>query len=113
MAGASVVLLATKVTSVYRSVNAAGEVQYVGISSNLARRAADHLRARGMNIEELLRVSSRSDARAIEQALIEIHGLGKNGGKLLNKINSIARSDPAYAEQLRRGYELLRSIGYH
>jgi hypothetical protein len=55
---------------------------------------------------------SRSDARAVEQALIEIHGLGKNGGTLLNHINSIASSNPAYADQLRRGYELLRTIGY-
>ena len=35
---------------------------------------------------------SRSDARAVEQALIEIHGLQKNGGTLMN--------------------ELLKSIGY-
>ena len=52
------------------------------------------------------------DARAVEQALIEIHKLGRNGGTLLNKINSIARTNPAYADQLRRGYELLESIGY-
>jgi hypothetical protein len=50
--------------------------------------------------------------KAIEQALIEIHDLGKNGGTLLNKINSIAASNPNYADQLRRGLELLKSIGY-
>lgn len=55
---------------------------------------------------------SRSDARAVEQALIEIHGLGKNGGTLLNKINSIAASNPTYAAQLQRGYALLKTIGY-
>jgi hypothetical protein len=55
---------------------------------------------------------SRSDARAVEQALIEIHGLGKNGGTLLNQINSIAASNPAFAAQLTRGYQLLQSIGY-
>lgn len=55
---------------------------------------------------------SRSDARAVEQTLIEIHGLGKNGGTLLNQINSIATSNPAYASQLQRGYQLLQSIGY-
>lgn len=44
---------------------------------------------------------SRSDARAVEQALIEIHGLMKNGGTLINKINSIAKSNPNYAEQLK------------
>jgi predicted esterase len=55
---------------------------------------------------------SRSDARAVEQALIEVHGLGRSGGTLLNRINSIAPSNPAYADQLRRGYELLQTVGY-
>jgi hypothetical protein len=36
----------------------------------------------------------------------------KNGGTLLNKINSIAACNPTYSDQLRRGYELLRTIGY-
>ncbi|KZN66404.1 hypothetical protein N478_20275 [Pseudoalteromonas luteoviolacea S4060-1] len=30
---------------------------------------------------------SRADAKAVEQVLIEHHGLGKNGGTLMNKIN--------------------------
>ncbi len=55
---------------------------------------------------------SRADARAVEQALIEIHGLGKNGGTLLNKINSISPTNPAYGSQLQRGYELLKTVGY-
>lgn len=55
---------------------------------------------------------SRTDARAVEQALIEINGLGRNGATLLNRINSIATSNPAYTDQLRRGYELLQTIGY-
>jgi hypothetical protein len=97
---------------VYRSVNAAEDVQYVGITNNLARRAADHLRTKGIQIEKLMGGLSRSDARAVEQALIEIHGLGTNGGTLLNRINSIAQSNPSYAYQVRRGYDLLRSIGY-
>lgn len=97
---------------VYRSVTAAGKVQYVGITNNLARRAAEHLTSRGIQVEKVLGGLSRSDARAVEQALIEIHGLGKNGGTLLNRINSIAPSSPAYAQQVQRGYELLKSIGY-
>jgi hypothetical protein len=97
---------------VYRSVNAAGEIQYVGMTNNLARRAAEHLTERGMQIEPLIEGLSRSDARAVEQALIEIHGLGRNGGTLLNKINSIARSNPTYSEQLQRGYDLLKTVGY-
>ena len=49
---------------------------------------------------------------AEEQALIEVHGLGKTGGTLLNRINSIAFTNPTYSQQLERGYELLQSIGY-
>ena len=55
---------------------------------------------------------SRSDARAVEQALIEIHGLRKNGGTLLNRINSISPLNPSYARRVQRGYDLLQSIGY-
>ncbi len=99
-------------TSVYVSVNAQKQVQYVGLTDDIARRAAEHLRERGFRIRELLGGLSREDARAVEQALMEIHGLGKNGGTLLNRINSIARTNPQYAALLRRGMELLESIGY-
>ena len=72
-------------------------------------RAGNRIRLR---ISPLMENLSRSDTCAVEQALIEIHKLGKDGGTLLNKINSIAKSNPQYAAQLERGYELLRSIGY-
>jgi hypothetical protein len=78
----------------------------------LARRAAEQLAGRGIQVEKVLGGLSRSDVRAVEQALIEIHGLGKNGGTLLNRINSIAPSNPAYAQQVQRGYELLQSVGF-
>ena len=65
-----------------------------------------------IKITELISNLSRSDARAVEQALIEIHKLGKNGGSLLNKINSISPKKPQYGERLKRGYEILKSIGY-
>jgi hypothetical protein len=96
---------------VYQSVEV-GVTNYVGITNNLARRAAEHLSSKGINIQPLMQNLSRADARAVEQALIEINGLGKNGGTLLNKINSIAQSNPAYAEQLQKGMKLLESIGY-
>ncbi len=98
--------------SVYISKAADGIVQYVGITNNIARRAAEHLSQKGIQIRELMGGLCRFDARAVEQALIEIHGLAKNGGTLLNKINSIAQSNPKYAEALQRGYDLLKSIGY-
>lgn len=100
-------------TSVYISRHpVTGEVQYVGITDEIARRGAEHLRLKGIRIDKLMGSLSREDARAVEQALIEIHGLGKNGGTLLNRINAIARSNPKYAAMLRRGLELLESIGY-
>lgn len=100
--------------AVYRSVNAAGEVQYVGLTNNLARRAAKHLRGKGISIRAIpgLLNLTRIDARAVEQALIEIHGLGKRGGTLINKINSISSRDPAFNRLVQRGMELLRQVGY-
>ena len=97
---------------VYISKNANGVVDYAGITNNLARRAAEQLSSKGIRIQKLMGGLSRSDARAVEQALIEIHGLGKNGGTLLNKINSISPKNPVYGQQLQRGYDLLKSIGY-
>ena len=97
---------------VYHSVEG-GVTKYVGITNDLARRAAEQLTAKGIKIEPLMKNLSREDARAVEQALIEIHGLEKNGGTLLNKINSISKTNPTYSSQLQRGYELLKSIGYH
>lgn len=100
-------------TSVYLSEDKASkQVQYVGITDKVARRALEHLRLKGIKIEKLMGNLSREDARAVEQALIEIHGLIKNGGTLMNRINSIARSNPTYATQLQRGLELLESVGY-
>lgn len=84
----------------------------MGITNNFARRQAEHLARKGIGIEPLMKNLSRSDARSVEQALIEIHSLGKNGGTLLNKINSISPKNPVYAKSLKRGYELLKSIGY-
>jgi hypothetical protein len=102
----------TAENSVYLSKAADGAVQYIGITNDVARRAAEHLSQKGIQIRPLMNGLSRSDARSVEQALIEIHGLEKNGGTLINKINSIAKSNPNYATSLERGYELLQSIGY-
>jgi len=98
--------------SVYHSIGPAGETQYAGMTNNVLRRAREHMRIKGFNIDELMNNLSRTDARAVEQALIETHGLGKNGGTLLNRINSISPNNPVYAQQLQRGYDLLQTIGY-
>lgn len=99
---------------VYRSVNELGEVNYVGITNNLERRAAQHLRSRGISIDGIPGLSnlSRADARSVEQALIEHYGMIKNGGVLTNKINSISPLNPGYAGGLERGAILLREAGY-
>jgi len=98
---------------VYESVNAAGEVQYVGITNNLERRAAEHLLAKGIKIKGLKGLESLSvtDAKAVEQFLIDLHCGPK--GQPLYKINSMARTYPSYANCLRRGFELLEAIHYH
>ena len=89
-------------------------IQYVGITSQFAIRQATHLRTKGILIEEILGGLSKADARAVEQVLIEMYKLGgKEGqtGQLLNKINSISKNNPGYAQALERGIELLKSVG--
>jgi hypothetical protein len=55
---------------------------------------------------------TRSQARAVEQALIELHGLESNGGTLINKINSISPSNPVYQSAVQYGQEMLRAVNY-
>jgi RHS repeat-associated protein len=101
--------------TVYRSIDpTSNKVQYVGITNNFVRRAAEHLAQKGIRIQRIRGLSnlSRYDARSVEQVLIEIHGLQKTGGTLLNKIHSISKKNPAYAKRLRRGFELLAKAGY-
>jgi hypothetical protein len=97
---------------VYESVNAAGDTQYVGISSNFARRAVQHAARFDISKIRGLANLTRDQARAVEQVLIEHHALAKNGGTLLNRINSIAQSNPKYANALREGRRLLHDAGY-
>lgn len=83
---------------VYQGLDAAGIVRYVGIIERVADvRFAEHLSATGTG-RELLDYSvikgatglTRDAARVMEQNLINQYGLGRNGGQLLNRINSIA-----------------------
>ena len=66
-------------------------------------------------MEELTKVVgglTRTGAKGVEQALIEHHGLAKNGGTLANQINSIAKSNPIYERAVAFGRQVLQSIGY-
>ncbi len=98
---------------VYHSV-VDGRTIYIGITNNLERRAAEHLAGKGIVIDAIpgLANLSRADARAVEQVLIEFHRLSKNGGTLINKINSIARTNPRYAAAIVRGRQILQQVGY-
>ena len=101
------------ITSVYVAYRE-GKIVYVGITDDLAARAATHLRQKGIIIKEIYGLTKelRSDARAVEQVLIEAIKLRKNGGSLLNQINSIGQNNPIYSEAKERGMELLRSVNF-
>ncbi|WP_338298647.1 filamentous hemagglutinin N-terminal domain-containing protein [Pandoraea sputorum] len=101
-------------TTVYTSIDKDGKVQYVGITDDISARAVAHLSQKGIDIDAIrgLQNLSRADARAVEQVLIEYYGLGKNDGDLINKINSISKNNPVYADSLKRGSDILKSIGY-
>lgn len=83
---------------VYQGLDAAGNVKYVGITMrDPLVRFAEHLAAEGTG-KELLSYYvvegatglSKLSARIWEQTLINQYGLIRNGGVLLNRINSIA-----------------------
>ncbi len=93
-----------------------GTTRYVGITDDVARRGAEHLAQKGISIQGIrgLENLSRADARAVEQTLINYYGLGKNGGTLLNRINSISatRNPTAYEQALIRGKQILDGVDY-
>jgi hypothetical protein len=99
--------------SVYTSLNAAGDVNYVGITNDIARRAAEQFADKGISIRAIagLENLTRTDARAVEQVLIEEYG-GPTGGQLINKINSIASTNPIYQQSIQRGCAILAGVGY-
>lgn len=96
-------LSTAKVHSVYVS-KSNGTVNYVGRTNNIARRTSEHsLGKRGIVPQEVANKLTLKQARGLEQALIEKYGLIKNGGTLINKINSIAFSNPIYHRALAWG----------
>lgn len=90
------------------SVYMKADESYVGISNNIARRELEH----GADLEKVAGGLNRTQARGVEQAIIEERGLAKNGGTLTNRINSIARSNPIYEQAVEFGRALLQSIGF-
>ena len=101
--------------SVYQASNEiTGEVSYVGITNNIPRRTIEHGREKDIKIEPIDNLTNltRDDTRFVEQTLIEHHELEKTGGTLINKINSIAETNPKYAKALIRGREILIEAGY-
>lgn len=90
--------VSTNTNVVYRGLDAAGIIRYVGITSrDPAIRFAEHLgsgTARSFLEYEVIPGAinlTRIEARIFEQRLINQFGLQRNGGLLLNRINSIAR----------------------
>ncbi len=83
--------------SVYTGMDADGNVKYVGITGRDPEvRFKEHKKSKteraGLEFYpiENLQGLTKEQARIQEQLLINQHGLGKDGGVLLNKINSIS-----------------------
>jgi hypothetical protein len=87
---------------------------YVGITKNVKQRAQQHLRKSARTTQPYQRLTklSRFGAHSVEQALMNRHGLARNGGRLQNKYNSVARTDPLYRVYVWNGNRLLRKAGY-
>lgn len=73
-------------------------IEYVGITNDFNRRKSEW---EGVSdIVEYIPGQDRKGARFVEQSVIDTFGLGKNGGILSNKINSIGTKKPIYKEYL-------------
>ena len=83
--------------SVYQGTDAEGKVRYVGITERDPNvRFNEHLNSgtnrSTLHYEKLPNTGSlnRTQARIMEQNLINKHGMQKNGGQLYNQRNSIS-----------------------
>ena len=102
--------MSAKVHSVYIS-KSNGTINYVGRTNNIARRTAEHaLNGKGVVPQEVANKLSLRQARGLEQALIEKYGMIKNGGTLINKINSIASSNPIYEKAVKWGFNFIKKF---
>ena len=80
---------------VYISRGADGIIDYVGITNDFARREAEWA-AKGRKIYHYIDNLDRNSARIVEQTVIETFGIGKKGGILDNRINSISVKNKLY-----------------
>ena len=114
VAGGTVGYFSTHCHSVYISRLEDGTVNYVGRTNNIARRTAEHANAgRGVVPQEVAKRLTLKQARGLEQALINNYKMIKHGGTLINKINSIAASNPIYTEAVAWGNRyMLRHLGW-
>ncbi len=83
-------------SSVYVGYDKNDVIRYVGRTDRLPKiRINEHLYEKnnlsGLFYEPLITNLDHQGSRIIEQQLINTYGLGKNGGQLYNKINSISQ----------------------
>lgn len=106
------------INCVYLCRDADGVIRYVGITDDIDRRGREHLKTAGLEPRAIDGLSnlSRSDTRAVEQVLINHYGLRTAAGRkqLTNSINALSRvkNPTKYENQLKRGAELLKKVGY-
>jgi hypothetical protein len=87
-------------TTVYQKVNEA----YIGMTKDIPGRQAAH----GQELQAIVTLPTRIQARAVEQAAILQRGLQS----LTNQINSIATKNPIYEGAVKYGQQILKSIGF-
>ena len=85
--------------NVYGGFDASGALRYVGQTCrDVAVRAQEHLNSldpqKQLIYEKLYTVPDLLTARGSEQSYIDTYGLSKNGGQLINQINSVSSSNP-------------------
>lgn len=89
-------------------------VDYIGITKNFDVRLAQHAKA-GRTFTPAVIPGAESlslgEARAIEQACIQLGGLATNGGALQNRINSIDSRHAYAAAAVEFGFTRLKAIG--
>lgn len=81
--------------TVYRDAGK-GSPEYIGRTIDLIRRGIEHNRSVGREIQPIAENLTKSEAKGLEQVLIEEFGMAKNGGSLSNLRNEISQIKPNY-----------------